>query len=289
MLRCGSRTLDLTHPQIMGVLNVTPDSFSDGGQLFKHHQLDLQQVLDRAAAMKAAGAVVLDVGGESPRPGAAAVSEAEELRRVIPVIEALQSMDIIVSVDTRHAAVAAAAVEAGVHLINDVSAGADADMLELVAVSGVGYALMHMQGTPQHMQDAPHYDNVVTEVRDFLAMRVSCCLAAGITRDQLIIDPGFGFGKTVAHNLQLLSCLEELRVDDIPMLVGLSRKSTIGAVTGRDVEDRVYGSVTAAVLAAERGAKLIRVHDVGPTMDGLKLLAAIASHGDGEGSNKAQG
>ena len=289
MLRCGSRTLDLTHPQIMGVLNVTPDSFSDGGQLFKHHQLDLQQVLDRAAAMKAAGAVVLDVGGESTRPGAAAVSEAEELRRVIPVIEALQSMDIIVSVDTRHAAVAAAAVEAGVHLINDVSAGADADMLELVAVSGVGYALMHMQGTPQHMQDAPHYDNVVTEVRDFLAMRVSCCLAAGITRDQLIIDPGFGFGKTVAHNLQLLSCLEELRVDDIPMLVGLSRKSTIGAVTGRDVEDRVYGSVTAAVLAAERGAKLIRVHDVGPTMDGLKLLAAIASHGDGEGSNKAQG
>lgn len=277
MLRCGDRTLDLSHPQIMGVLNVTPDSFSDGGQLYQNEQVCLQQVLDRAEQMRADGARVLDIGGESTRPGAHAVSRQEELQRVIPVVEALQELDIIISVDTRHAAVAAAAIQAGAHLINDVGAGADAAMLPTVANTQVGYALMHMQGTPANMQQAPSYTNVVSEVQSFLAERVAVCRKAGIAEDCLLVDPGFGFGKTVDHNLKLLACLQQVRVDALPILVGLSRKSTIGTVTGRAVEARVYGSVAAALLAAERGADLIRAHDVAATMDGLKMLRAVAS------------
>jgi dihydropteroate synthase len=264
----------------MGVLNVTPDSFSDGGQLYQNQQVCLQQVLDRAELMVADGACVLDIGGESTRPGAQKVSQQEELRRVIPVVEALQELDIIISVDTRHATVAAAAIKAGAHFINDVGAGADAAMLSTVADAGVGYALMHMQGTPANMQQAPSYGDVVAEVQSFLAERVNVCRQAGVADDCLLVDPGFGFGKTVEHNLQLLAGLQQVRVDALPILVGLSRKSTIGAVTGRAVEARGHGSVAAALLAAERGADLIRVHDVAATMDALEMLRAVASQQD---------
>ena len=267
----------------MGVLNITPDSFSDGGEFYRDGAICLQQVVTRATAMAAQGAKVLDVGGESTRPGAAPVTVQEELQRVIPVVEALTDLDIIVSVDTRHGLVAQAAIDAGAHLINDVGAGADEDMLRIVAATGVGYALMHMQGTPQNMQDAPSYADVVAEVRQFLASRVAQCRRAGVAAEHLLIDPGFGFGKTTAHNLRLLACLEDIRVDDLPILVGLSRKRTIGAVTGREVNERVYGSVAAALLAAERGANLVRVHDVAATMDVLKLLQAVQEHQPGSG------
>ena len=267
----------------MGVLNITPDSFSDGGEFYRDGAICLQQVVARATAMAAQGAKVLDVGGESTRPGAAPVTLQEELQRVIPVVEALLELDIIVSVDTRHGLVAQAAIDAGAHLINDVGAGADEDMLRIVAATGVGYALMHMQGTPQNMQDAPSYADVVGEVRQFLASRVAQCRRAGVGAEHLLIDPGFGFGKTTAHNLTLLACLEDIRVDDLPILVGLSRKRTIGAVTGREVNERVYGSVAAALLAAERGANLVRVHDVAATMDVLKLLQAVQEQHPGSG------
>ncbi len=267
----------------MGVLNITPDSFSDGGELYRNGEVCLQEVLARGAAMAAQGARVLDVGGESTRPGAAAVTVQEELQRVIPVVEALSDLDIIVSVDTRHALVAQAAIDAGAHLINDVGAGADEGMLPVIAATGVGYALMHMQGTPQNMQDAPAYTDVVAEVRQFLAARVERCRRAGIANENLLIDPGFGFGKTTAHNLRLLACLEDIRIDDLPILVGLSRKRTIGAVTGREVSERVYGSVAAALLAAERGANLVRVHDVAATIDALRLLQAVVEQHPGNG------
>ncbi len=259
----------------MGVLNITPDSFSDGGELFAANQVLHDQLLTRARAMLAAGARVLDVGGESTRPGAEPVSLSEELQRVIPVVQTLRQLDTIISVDTRHAAVAAAAIEAGADLINDIGAGSDPDMLRTVCASEVGYALMHMQGTPANMQRAPQYDDVVAQVRDFLQQRVAACRAAGMADTRLLIDPGFGFGKSIAHNLTLLANLEQLRIDDVALLVGLSRKSTIGAVTGREVDARVHGSVAAALIAAQQGANLIRVHDVGATMDALNILRAV--------------
>jgi len=262
----------------MGVLNVTPDSFSDGGELYRESAVDLDRVLERAKGMREAGAAVLDIGGESTRPGAEPVTVEEELRRVIPVIDALRELDLIISVDTRHASVAQAAIEAGVHMVNDVSAGSDEGIRRRVADSGVGYALMHMQGQPQTMQTAPSYTNVVAEVRGFLQDRVARCLQSGIEKDRLLIDPGFGFGKTVEHNLKLLAGLSAVRFDELPLLVGLSRKTTIGAVTGRALEDRVYGSVAAALIAAQNGANLIRVHDVAATADALQIWRAVREH-----------
>ena len=259
----------------MGVLNITPDSFSDGGQLLADTTPDAELILAAAQAMLSEGAAVLDIGGESTRPGAQPVSIAEELERVIPVVELLSELDTILSVDTRHAEVAQAAIAAGAHIINDVSAGADKDMLEVISGSSVGYALMHMQGTPQMMQDNPRYTNVVNEVRGYLATRVEACLQQGIALERLIVDPGFGFGKTQQHNLQLLSHLPDLRVADLPLLVGLSRKSMLGHITGRDVGQRSYASVGAALLAIQRGADLVRVHDVGPTQDVIKLFTAL--------------
>ena len=282
MLRCAERDLDLTHPQIMGVLNITPDSFSDAGQFLQDDRVRLDAVMGEARRMVHAGAAVLDVGGESTRPGATPVSEQQELARVIPVVQALQGLDVVVSVDTRHAAVAAAAITAGAHMINDVTAGRDPRMLALVAEAGVGFALMHMQGSPATMQQEPHYNDVVADVRAFLQRRAETCYAAGIPADRLLLDPGFGFGKTVTHNLQLLASLRCLRHDGLPLLVGLSRKSTIGAVTGRAVHEREFGSVAAAVIAAERGANLIRVHDVAATMDGLKMWRAVADQEQGQ-------
>ena len=274
-LRCAGKTLSFAHPRIMGVLNITPDSFFDGGNLLLDGKPDLQQVRQLARQMVADGASVLDIGGESTRPGASPVSIESELERVIPVLQAIRDLDTILSVDTRHAQVARAAIDAGAHLINDISAGTDSEMLEVIAGTEVGYALMHMQGSPQTMQQAPAYTSVVAQISEFLQCRYQACLTAGIDAERLMFDPGFGFGKTVDHNLQLLAHLPQLRVFERPLLVGLSRKSTLGTITGRVLQDRESTSVAAALMAAERGADLLRVHDVAATQDALKLFSAV--------------
>jgi len=274
-VRCGSRTLDLVAPAIMGVLNVTPDSFSDGGRLWRGAP-DLGAVRAAAEAMIAAGAAVLDVGGESTRPGAVAVDALEECRRVIPVIEALVDLDIVVSADTRKPEVARRAIAAGACLINDVGGFSDPAMLEVLAQSDAGGCIMHMRGEPRTMQDAPDYQDVVGEVRAFFVDRVAACAAAGVVSERLLLDPGIGFGKTLEHNLALLRNLELLRIGAMPLLVGVSRKRMIGAITGRELPDRLVGSVVAALLAVQRGADLVRVHDVAETADALRMLGAFA-------------
>lgn len=261
----------------MGVLNLTPDSFSDGGRLLSGNAPDLSLIEATALRMVAAGAAIIDVGGESTRPGAAAVSTAEELRRVIPVVERLLALGIIVSVDTCKAAVAREALAAGCHLINDVTGLADRAMLDAVADSSAAVCIMHMQGEPRTMQRDPGYENVVSEVAGILAKRVSACRHAGIDAARICVDPGFGFGKTMAHNLALLRDLESVRVADLPLLVGLSRKSMLGTITGRQAHDRVAASVAAALLAVQNGANIVRVHDVAPTVDALKVLQAVTS------------
>lgn len=274
-LHCRGRMLDLSRPRIMGVINVTPDSFSDGGR-FLQQGPDVPRIIDCAASMLADGAAVLDVGGESTRPGATAVTVDEELHRVMPVLERLLELDAIVSLDTSKPAVAARGLQAGVHMINDVSGGRDPDMLAVLADSGAALCLMHMQGQPRTMQESPYYADVVGEVRDFLASRVAACSQAGIGHERLLLDPGFGFGKTLEHNLVLLQRLDAVRVhEDLALLVGMSRKRMIGAMTGRPLQARMAGSVAAALLAAQRGADLIRVHDVAETADALNVLAAL--------------
>ena len=276
---CNGRPLDLSHPRVMGILNVTPDSFSDGGRF-----LALEAALDQARAMAAAGAAVIDVGGESTRPGAAPVSEAEELERVIPVIEVLhREIDLPISVDTSKPAVMREAVRAGAGLINDVNALRAPGALETAAEAGVPVCLMHMQGEPRTMQQNPSYRDVVAEVRDFLSERIAACEAAGIPAERLLVDPGFGFGKTLDHNLTLLRRLQELTSLGRPLLVGLSRKSMLGTLTGRPVEQRQAASVAAAVLAAERGAAIIRVHDVAETVDALAVTRAVMEEGTHHG------
>lgn len=262
----------------MGVINVTPDSFSDGGR-FLGTGPDLSRIADAAMAMLADGAALLDVGGESTRPGAQAVAEDEESRRVMPVIERLLDLDVIVSLDTSKPALAARALAAGVHLINDVTGGRNPDMLAAVAASRAGYCVMHMQGEPRTMQAAPRYGDVVAEVRAFLADRVAACRSAGIDDERLLLDPGFGFGKTLAHNLALLRNLAALRVDGLPLLVGMSRKRMIGTMTGRPLQQRAAGSAAAALLAVQGGADIVRVHDVAETADALAVLAAFRDDG----------
>jgi dihydropteroate synthase len=258
----------------MGVLNVTPDSFSDGGRLWQDRP-DVTRIKDTAEAMLAAGATLLDIGGESTRPGAMPVAVEEECRRVIPVIEALTGLDTFLSVDTRKPEVARLAAAAGAHLVNDVSGLRNPEMRAVLASTGLAACIMHMQGEPQTMQDAPTYADVVAEVRAFFLAQVAACTAAGIARDRLVLDPGFGFGKTLAHNLCLLRNLQQLCVDDLPLLAGLSRKRMIGTVTGRDLPDRAVGSAVAAMLAVQQGASIVRVHDVAETADALALLAAF--------------
>ena len=258
----------------MGVINITPDSFSDGGSLMKATP-DLPRILDTAKAMLAEGAAILDVGGESTRPGAEPVSEEEETRRVMPVLERLLELDTIVSLDTSKPRLAARALGAGVHIINDVTGAREPDMLAALAASEGVLCVMHMQGEPRTMQRAPRYDDVVSEVRAFLAERVTACRQAGISDDRLLLDPGFGFGKTLTHNLELLRHLEALRVDHLAMLVGLSRKGMIGTLTGRGMAQRAVGSAVAALLAVQRGADVVRVHDVAETADALKVLRAV--------------
>jgi dihydropteroate synthase len=255
----------------MGVLNVTPDSFSDGGCFFT-----LDAAVRHGAQMAADGAAVIDVGGESTRPGAQAVDLEEELRRVIPVIERLRAETrAIISVDTSRPEVMRAAAAAGAGLINDVRALRASGALAAAAASGCAVCLMHLQGEPATMQVAPQYADVVVEVRDFLAARVAACRTAGIASDRLVVDPGFGFGKALEHNLALLRHLAELAPETLPLLVGLSRKSLLGALTGRPAGERVAGSVALAVIAALHGARLIRAHDVAATVDGLRVVAAV--------------
>ncbi len=260
----------------MGILNITPDSFSDGGQ-FTNPSIALR----RADEMVAAGAAIIDVGGESTRPGAAAVGEQEELDRVIPIIEALKAVtDVPVSVDTSKPVVMRAAVAAGAAMINDVNALQGEGALEAAVALQVPVCLMHMQGEPRTMQDAPHYGEVAAEVTAFLAARVSACVAAGLDESLIVVDPGFGFGKTHAHNVELLANLRQLQVLGRPLLVGVSRKSTLGALTGRQVDDRVSASIAAAVIACLQGAQIIRAHDVDATVDALKVVSAITNLGN---------
>jgi len=255
----------------MGVLNCTPDSFSDGGKF-----TSVETAVSHAARMIEEGADILDVGGESTRPGAPEVSVQEELDRVIPVVESLhREFDVPVSVDTGKTAVMRAAVAAGAAMINDVTALADEGAPEFVAKAGVPICLMHMQGTPRTMQSAPQYSNVVADVLTFLLERARACEAAGVERDAIVIDPGFGFGKTLEHNLELLRGLPDFVASGYPVLAGLSRKSMIGRLLNNDVEDRLIGSVTLALLAAQAGAQIIRVHDVGATAEALKILTAV--------------
>jgi dihydropteroate synthase len=225
--------------------------------------------------MVADGADVMDVGGESTRPGADAVPEADELRRIVPVIEALASDGVIVSADTRRPAVMRAAIAAGAAMINDVGALGATDALDVVAATNVGVCLMHMRGEPASMQQAPQYDDVVREVRDFLVERARACEAAGIARERIVVDPGFGFGKTLAHNLALLRALPQIVAAGYPVLAGFSRKSSLGAITGRAVEDRMPASLAAALMAVSRGASIVRVHDVRETVDAIKVWLAV--------------
>ncbi len=255
----------------MGVLNLTPDSFSDGGRC-----VEPDQALARALALAAEGAAIIDLGGESTRPGADPVTAEEERSRVLPVLERLRPRThAILSVDTSKPELMRAAAAAGADLINDVYALRAPGALEAAAESSCAVCLMHMQGEPRTMQRAPQYTDVVAEVHAFLRERVGACRAAGIADERLVLDPGFGFGKTLEHNLTLLRHLEELRIDGLPILAGLSRKSMIGTITGKLSRERVHGSVAAALIAAQNGARILRVHDVAATVDALKVLAAV--------------
>jgi dihydropteroate synthase len=259
-LRCAEQLLDLSRPAVMGVLNVTPDSFSDGGRFDK---------------LVAEGADIIDVGGESTRPGAAPVPAEEELRRVVPVIERIRSeTSAIVSIDTLKPEVMQAAARAGAGLINDVRALQSAGAMEVAVASGCAVCLMHMQGEPRTMQLNPTYSDVVSEVKAFLLQRVQACRSAGFAAERIVIDPGFGFGKTAAHNLELLSRLSELTDERLPVLVGLSRKSTIAKILGDPSRDRMPASIALAVIAAMNGALIIRAHDVAATVDAMKMVSA---------------
>jgi len=270
-LPCGSRFLDLTRPQVMGILNVTPDSFSDGG---RYGQRDA--ALRHAADMLRAGATLIDVGGESTRPGARAVSPTEELERVAPVVEAIAAeLDVIVSVDTSTPAVMREAARLGAGLINDVRSLQRDGALDAVAATGLPVCLMHMRGEPTTMQQNPEYADVLVEVRDFLAGRMAACATAGIAAERVILDPGFGFAKTLEHNLRLFKHLETLHDFGRPLLVGVSRKSMIGKVLGHEVGERLYGSLALAALAVAKGAHILRVHDVAETVDVVRMIAAV--------------
>ncbi len=273
LLDCAGKRLDLAGPVVMGVLNVTPDSFSDGGRYLK-----LDDARRRAEAMAAEGAAIIDIGGESTRPGAAAVSIQEELDRVLPLVERLSgALAVPISVDTSKPELMRAAVAAGAGLINDVRALRAPGALEAAAAAGVPVCLMHMRGEPGDMQHAPRYDEVVTEVRDFLAERLRLCEAAGIPRERILVDPGFGFGKSLAHNLSLLRHLDRFLDLAAGVLIGVSRKSMIGALLDAPAGERLSGSLAAAVIAAWQGARVIRAHDVRETVQALRVCAAAAA------------
>jgi dihydropteroate synthase len=267
---CANKVLDLTQPQVMGILNVTPDSFSDGGHFHSRDKALLQ-----AQRMIAQGAAIIDIGGESTRPGAMEVSVDEELDRVIPLVEKINAEhDIIISVDTSKAEVMLEAVKAGAGLINDVRALQNTDTLKVLSHSNVAICLMHMQGLPRTMQDNPHYDDVIEDIADFFKQRIDACIEAGIARQRLILDPGFGFGKTLQQNYQILAHLKSFQRLGLPLLAGMSRKSMIGNLLNNSAQQRLAGSLSAAVLAVLNGAQIVRVHDVKETVDALKVLTA---------------
>jgi dihydropteroate synthase len=275
-LTCGRHRLDLSFPRVMGILNVTPDSFSDGGR-----HLALDDALRHAERMLAEGAAIIDVGGESTRPGADPVTPQEELDRVAPVVEALvRELDALVSVDTSAPEVMRETAALGAGMINDVRALEHEGALAAAIGCGLPVCLMHRQGEPRDMQQAPRYDMPIEEaVADYLTRRVDACVAAGLRRERLLIDPGFGFGKTVEHNLRLLHRMDRLAVLELPLLVGMSRKSMIGKVLARPVEERLPGGLALAALAVERGARILRVHDVGPSVDAVNMTWAVLKEG----------
>ena len=268
-LHCGSFKLDLSHTLVMGIVNITPDSFYDGGH---HSQRDAALV--HAYQLIQEGADVLDIGGESTRPGALSISVQEELDRIMPVIEGLHDAPVPLSVDTYKTEVMRSALAAGASMINDINALQQPDALAVVAASDAAVCLMHKQGPPQTIQQ-PHYQDVVAEVLQFLRSRILAVQKAGIARERIMADPGFGFDKTLAHNLALLRHLDKFSVLGVPLLAGLSRKSMLGTITGQDLEHRVHASVAAALLAVMRGACMVRVHDVRATVDALKILNAV--------------
>jgi dihydropteroate synthase len=269
-LRCGRFRLALDRPLVMGVVNVTPDSFYDGGR-----HASTAAAIAHARRLVEEGADLLDVGGESSRPGAAAVALEEELARVLPVLAGLHDLGVPLSVDTTKPEAMRAAIAEGASMINDITALRAPGALAAVAATEAAVCLMHMQGEPKTMQAEPVYADVVAEVRDFLATRVAACVAAGIPRDRIVVDPGFGFGKTLAHNLALTRHLDALAGMGVPVLAGWSRKSSLGRITGRAAEERLPASLAAALIAVQRGARIVRVHDVAATRDALAVLAAI--------------
>ncbi|MES9857377.1 MAG: dihydropteroate synthase [Sedimenticola sp.] len=283
VIDCAGKPLDLTRPRVMGILNITPDSFSDGGV---HYSFDA--AFAQARQMVAEGVDIIDIGGESSRPGALPVSQQEELDRVVPLIQALAAeIPVPISIDTSKSTVMREAVNAGAGMINDIMALQEEGALMAAAEAAVPVCLMHMQGEPRTMQANPHYDHVTRDILAFFSKRVADCESAGIARDRLLLDPGFGFGKTQEHNLQLLCELDTLLTLDLPLLVGISRKSMIGAILDNaPVDQRLYGSIATAVMAVERGAAIIRVHDVKPTVDAVRVAAAVMR---GHGGNRLQG
>lgn len=276
ILQCGRFELSLDRPLLMGIVNLTPDSFSDGGR-----HLDPRAAIDAGLAMVEQGADILDLGAESTRPGAATVEPAEEIRRLLPVIEGLSACGVPLSVDTRKPEVMREVLAAGADMINDIAGFATPAAIEAVAASRCGLCVMHMQGEPGTMQQAPVYVDVVAEVQDWLRERVVALGAAGVEATRIVLDPGIGFGKAVDHNLQLLEALDEFAVFGMPLLIGVSRKSLIGALTGRPVDGRLAGSLAAALAAVARGAKIVRVHDVPETRDALRVWQAIEEAGAG--------
>ncbi|MCG9596478.1 dihydropteroate synthase [Vibrio sp. Isolate25] len=271
ILKANNKTLDLSEPQVMGILNVTPDSFSDGGQFQA-----LEDALNQAQRMIDAGITIIDIGGESTRPGAPDVDLEEELQRTIPVIKAIRTFsDVWISIDTSKAEVMRQAAEAGADIINDVRALQEPNALEVAAATGLPVCLMHMQGQPRTMQANPHYDDLLKEVEKFLHERIKACEEVGIAREQLILDPGFGFGKTLEHNYQMLSHLEELHQFGLPILAGMSRKSMIFKLLDKAPTECVSASVACATIAAMKGAQIIRVHDFEQTLDAMKIVSMV--------------
>ena len=272
LVPCGERFLDLSWPRVMGILNVTPDSFYDGGQLYRDQRVDVDAVLRRAEEMWRDGAAILDVGGESTRPGAQQVSEAEELDRVSGAVEAIaERLDIIISVDSSNPAVMTESARLGAGLLNDIRGFSRVGVLEAAAASGLAVCVMHMQGQPDTMQADPDYVDLIADINNFFEERVRTLNLAGIPQDRIILDPGFGFGKTAEHNFHMLARLTELVYQDLPILVGLSRKSMISSVLERPTEDRLFASLALATMAVERGARIVRVHDVGATADAIAM------------------
>lgn len=270
VLKCGRFDIDLERPRIMAIINTTPDSFSGDG--LGH---DIDAAMRRCEAAVAAGAHILDIGGESTRPGSESVPEQEELDRVVPLVERLADWPVPVSVDTVKPAVMRASLAAGATLINDINGFRAPGAMEAVANSDAALCVMHMQGEPRSMQAAPHYDDVVGEVLDFLDHQVSALRTHGVAKERILLDPGFGFGKTVEHNLALMRALDRFLATGFPVLIGVSRKSVLGAVTGRAVADRVPASIAGALIAVERGARIVRVHDVAQTRDALTVWEAV--------------